>query len=261
MSEVSRNPSLEGSMLASAQKGEDTGMAYVITRNVIRVLSVFGVVFLRSRLGERYLTSFHVVGSLLLAGVVLVGAYASAGNGDHAALALFLLYVAVLIGRYGGILRRRWRDDFTVHSRSDGNPWPVYRWLRVPFSLIGQLCEPLLILTVGAAVSSTTESGGIGLFFLFGALGHAIEQQLIAQAMRDKLLDVADARHEQREYEAMATRIASGERYAPAANRSPFLARLPSSLEGQRRLAKSLGIQHPPALAPVQTESIGDIES
>ncbi|HVY29684.1 MAG TPA: hypothetical protein VHB79_24155 [Polyangiaceae bacterium] len=255
MSEVQRNPSLEGAMTTAAEKGDDTGTAYVIARNIIRVFSVFAVVFLRSRLGERYLTAFHVVGSLALAGVFLVGAYVLGTNPfgttssgpSSAALMLFVLYVVVLSARYGGIAWRRWRDDFSVHSRSDGDQWPLYRWLKLPFPLVALVVEPLLILVVGFVLASVFDAGSVGLFFLFGAVGHVVEQQLIAQAMRDKLLDIADAKHEQREYEVMAARVANGERYTPSASNSPFLARLPSSLESQRRFATVFGITAPPA--------------
>lgn len=258
MSEVQRNPSVEGSLLSAAEKGEDLGLSYVIARNIFRIFSVFAIVFLRSRLGERYLTSFHVAGSLILAGVFLFGAFLVAApwsnhgqGGFGTALALFLAYTAALACRYGGVLYRRLRNDFSVHSRSDGNPWPLYRWLGVPFPLVGLLIEPVLVFGIGLVLSDALDSMGARLFFCLGAIGHFIEQQLIAQAVRDKLLDIADAHHEQQEYEAMAHRVAGGQRYAPETSQSPFLARLPSSLESQRYFARALGIGREAQVLPL----------
>jgi hypothetical protein len=264
MTEVQRNPSVEGSLLAAAEKGDDDGIAYVIARNVVRVFSVFAVVFLRARLGERYLTSFHVLGSLLLSSIFLLGAYLSslspfakpsAESTSAASLALFVLYVAVLSSRYGGILWRRWCGNFTVHSRSDGVPWPVYRWLKLPFPLVGLIFEPVLVFGVGLTLGNLLDSAGVTLFFAFGALGHFVEQQLIAQAVRDKLLDISDARHEQQEYEAMAREIAGGQRFAANASHSPFLARLPSSLETQRYFAQARGLERNEPTIPLTAPS------
>src|SRR5207253_1044326 len=113
----------------------------------LRIFSLIPrVLFLRSQFGERYMQAYHVLGSWMVVCFACVGASVAGiglpwGGGALSVTAfsiVFLVVYSVMLAlRYFGVLRRKWRNDFQIHSYSEGKPWKLWLKLRLSPALIG----------------------------------------------------------------------------------------------------------------------------
>lgn len=212
----------------------DLGLSMLIAHKVLAWFAVIpGVLGLRSRYGERYLTPDTVFFSWLLVAVGGGGAafadvfgarmqpylgQADASHGMAAAIGslFFLLYSVMVTLRLGGVFRRRIRDDFSVHSYSDGNPWRLWYVVSriVPWAMrdgfVRCAVEPFIIFAAGWAITNFTTSRPLGFLAFLCGLSFFIQQVILQQELRAKLLDVADAELEAVELRADRRRILEG---------------------------------------------------
>jgi hypothetical protein len=208
------------------------GLAWVMARNAIRLFSIIPrVLCLRSRFGERYMQAYHVAGSWGIVAFAAVGASLSGVEtpfGDPPSRAapvvgvLFLVLYSLMLGlRYFGVLRRRLRGEFTVHSYSEGAPWPLWQKLRIPVPVVGLVIEPLIILLAGYLLGHVLELPMLQFLAWVVGLAHFIEQQIIAAQERARLLDAADNLIEQRLAQERLGLIRAGARPAPTQPQVP----------------------------------------
>jgi hypothetical protein len=225
-------PSLEEVMQRLAADNKDApdhdwGLTYVIARNIIRLFSIIPrVLFLRRHFGERYMQAYHVVGTWFIAAFAAFGTALSslatpwdtgAPRSGSVVGFLFLLVFTVMLGvRYSEVLRRKMRNELTVHSYSEGEAWAVWQKLRVPPNVVGMVIEPVLILAVGYLLGRVLELPSMQLLAVITAVAHFVEQQIVAAQERARLLDVADALIEQRMAEERLAIVQAGPRRAPA---------------------------------------------
>ncbi len=199
----------------------DWGLSWVIARNAIRLFSLIPrVLFLRSRFGERYMQAYHVAGSWCIAAFAAVGAALSGvstpwNNGPRSSSpfvgALFLFAYTVMLGlRFFGVVRRRRRNDFSVHSYSEGEAWSVWERLGVPPNVVGMVIEPAIILMVGYALGHAFELPTLQFLTWVCAIAHFAEQQIVAAKERARLLDAADSLIDQRMAEERLAIIRAG---------------------------------------------------
>lgn len=116
------------------------------------------------------------------------------------ALGVGLLFTALVAFRYLGIVRRFVTDDFSVHSRSDGEPakW----WFKLPLPrtlqpyLIRCIGEPGLFFVAGGAVATWTGSTLLSFGVFCFTLGFVLQQSMLLNQARADILDKADAQLE-----------------------------------------------------------------
>jgi hypothetical protein len=226
----------------------DLGFAMMIAYRVLAWFAVIpGVLGLRSRYGERYLTpdvalfSWSIVAlctwAAALSGYVGTRAQSLVGQAEESSLSAALIlpvYSLMLCLRFCGVLSRWVRDDFSVHSYSDGDPWSVWyfvaRIVPGPIRDIAVRCvlEPSLVFVVGAIVANATGSRFVGFLVAVTWLGFFMQQVLLQQEVRGKLLDAADAEIEAEELRHDRARLqghgAGGISVAPPRARSALSA-------------------------------------
>lgn len=262
----------------------DLGLSMIIAYKLLAWFAVIpGVLGLRSRYGERYLTPDTALFSWLIVAVACFGTSLTEVAGAHAAtlfghpqnssagaatsLLVVLWFWAMLAIRFGAIVRRWINDDFSVHSRSDGDPWRVWylatRFL--PYSVqdfvVRCLLEPFAIFLAGVAVDLVTGSHLIALLALFAALGFFVQQVLLQQELRRKLLDAADAEIEAEEFRRDRERLQRGGEpvsvFVPPRARSALSALSVQQLRSAQEAARQAGAsssQPEPAPKPTPAE-------
>jgi hypothetical protein len=204
--------------------GHDMGLAYVVAKNVIRLFSIVPrVLFLRSQFGERYMQAYHVAGSWFIVAFAVAGASLSSIRMPWAAETepgsagvtflgvLFLAVFSTMLGlRFFGVLRRRWANDFSVHSYSEGMPWWLWRKLNLAPALVGLVIEPAIILIAGYVLGHVLGLPMLQFLAWVVAVAHFAEQQIIAAQERAMLLDTADNIIEQRMARERLDRVQDG---------------------------------------------------
>lgn len=251
-------PTLEDVMQRLANEkeespGRDMGLSWVIAKNLLRLFSIiFRVLFLRSRFGERYMQAYHVAGSWFIVAFVVAGTSLSSvelpwagGSANVTTIGVLFLvaYSAMLALRYYGVLRRRWANDFSQHSYSEGSSWELWRKLRLSPSLIGLVIEPLLVVSVGSVLGYALEFPALRVLAWVGAIAHFVEQNIIGAQERAKLLDAADNLIEQRLAEERLGKVRGGQQPTRALVHHPVAdqAALRRELEQVRAQATAAG--------------------
>jgi hypothetical protein len=149
-------------------------------------LSITMEVFLRRRLGERYLNiTICVMGLGACFAVMLVDAVVGP--------VLFVGVAAgVIVHRVGIVRRRRTLDRW--HSRSPGISWEFYRRLDKNDRRIVQLWEPATVALPGVVLLSLEFIGGA--YFIAAAVALIVKTSIEFAAARGKLLDAIDSQIE-----------------------------------------------------------------
>ena len=225
-------PSLEEVMQRLANEGEsstpghDMGVTWVLAKNILRIFSLIPrVLFLRSQFGERYMQAYHVLGSWAVVCFACIGASVAGigmpwGEGAVSVTSfsiVFLVAYTVMLGlRYFGVLRRKWRNEFGVHSFAEGLPWKLWLKLRLSPALIGLVIEPLILVALGYLLGHLLELPALEFLAWLGATAHFAEQNIILAQERAKLLDAADNIIEKRMAEERLGLVHGHARPAPA---------------------------------------------
>jgi hypothetical protein len=221
--------------LSKSQDGQtaDLGLSLMIAYKMLAGFAVIpGVLGLRSRYGERYLTMDTAVFSWsVVAGCTTLSVLADEGSSyvpsyvAHAegapgtastGIAFLAIFSVMLALRYGGVLVRAAKDDFSVHSFSDGQPrrfW--YSIARLaPYSLrdwcVRCVLEPGAVGVAGYAFAALTGSRLIGLLGLLASFGFFLQQVLLQRELRTRLLNAADAALEAEELREDRERLQTG---------------------------------------------------
>jgi hypothetical protein len=162
-------------------------------------------VFLRRRIGERYLAIGPVLGGLLSIFIL-----AAPGPGVVNPTAAFqdifiyaMIYIALVIVHRVAIMHRN-RQGVRWHSRSSGLPWPTWRHLTKHVFRIHIIYEPLFCFVAGFLIASIFQRP-LGGYFMFAGVMLFIKSAMEYSAARTQLLDAIDS---QIESEHMAEALA-----------------------------------------------------
>ena len=187
-----------------------------------RILSYFAVIpavfGLRSKFGERYLgPDVAVFSTCIVWGITWIVGLGGLFSADYSqynqegdiGVDNFLLagllggfYTIMALVRFGAVMKRWYRDDFTVHSYSDGLPWAVWDSLGIRQSvrpyIVRCFLEPGMFFGAALVLGIITGSWLLVIFAFFMALAYFLQQFLYLSLERGQVLDKADAELEAR---------------------------------------------------------------